>query len=122
MDIFKEQGIEMSQPTVKRRLDYAIEHIQLPEVEAARSQEVARLDSWVSVLGPAIAKGDEKAINTALKVVALKAKLLGLEAPRKVETTNSGPQPQFNVLMQQNGGNAEPPQYMDADVVHELEA
>lgn len=48
-----------------------------------RAFELARLDSWLSTLSDKIDSGDCKAIETALKIIERRHKLLGLDAPDK---------------------------------------
>lgn len=58
-------------------------------VETWREIEAQRLDRLQAAAWPAAAKGDLKAIETVLKVIAQRTKLLGLDAP--VRTELSGP-------------------------------
>ncbi|MFD7922531.1 hypothetical protein ACFV3R_25305 [Streptomyces sp. NPDC059740] len=58
-------------------------------VETWREIEAQRLDRLQAAAWPAAAKGDLKAIETVLKVIAQRCKLLGLDAP--VRTELSGP-------------------------------
>lgn len=52
-----------------------------------RSEEIARLDGMLKTLYPKAAKGDVAAIDRVLKIGERRAKLLGLEAPVRIETT-----------------------------------
>lgn len=53
--------------------------------QSARSDSIARLDDALKAISPAVQEGDTDAINTMLKIEAQRAKLLGLDAPTKVE-------------------------------------
>ena len=49
--------------------------------------EVDRLDRFLLGVFPAAESGDEKAIDAAMKIMARRAKLCGLDAPTKIEST-----------------------------------
>lgn len=55
--------------------------------EEVRQLEVERLDFMYTKLHPRIEKGDEKAINSALRIMDRRAKLLGLDMPAQIEVT-----------------------------------
>ena len=66
--------------------------IQEP-ADDVRAMELDRLDTFLFRLSGRIELGDTKAIDTALKVMDRRAKLMGLDAPTKVQaevTTNDG--------------------------------
>lgn len=67
-----------------------------------RQLELERLDRMMLAIWPLVVRGDLKSMNTALKIVAQRAKLLGLEAPQQHEVTGL------------NGGKIE----MEVDVLH----
>ena len=52
--------------------------------------EVQRLDAMLDRLWPKVENGDEKAVNTALRVMERRAKLLGLDSPTKQDLTSAG--------------------------------
>ena len=52
--------------------------------------EVERLNELFKSAYPKAKKGDEKSINSCLKIMERKAKLLGLDAPEKQEVDNKG--------------------------------
>lgn len=54
-------------------------------VEQTREIELQRLDGYLTRLQPRIQNGDTKAIDTALKIMDRRAKMLGLDAPTKVQ-------------------------------------
>jgi len=64
-----------------------LDKLATEELEQVRKLEVARLDRYLDALEPACEEGDAKAIATAIKVGERRAKLLGLDAPAKVEHT-----------------------------------
>jgi len=59
--------------------------------EKARMIELARLDRWMLALEPK--KSDPRTVDTLLRLSERRAKLLGLDAPQRLETTgaNGGP-------------------------------
>lgn len=90
--------------TIAERLGYASRGAASKDVcrafDAYRAEEEAVIETWREVEGqrldrlqaaawPAAAKGDLKAIETVLKVIAQRSKLLGLDMPIKTEV--SGP-------------------------------
>lgn len=64
-------------------------HEEEAAVETWREIESQRLDRLQAAAWPAAAKGDLKAIETVLKVIAQRSKLLGLDMPQRTEL--SGP-------------------------------
>ena len=58
--------------------------------EELRELEVARLDAMLLALWRRVQSGDEKAIDRALKIAERRAKLLGLDAPQRLE--QAGPE------------------------------
>jgi hypothetical protein len=61
--------------------------MRLPNSEATelRKLDTERLEDMFLSLGPAIRKGDAKAVDAGVRVLAHKAKLNGYEAPRSIE-------------------------------------
>lgn len=57
------------------------------ETEHIRAIELERLDSYLKAVTPAAELGEEKAIATALRIAERRARLLGLDAPTKVDGT-----------------------------------
>jgi hypothetical protein len=53
--------------------------------EELRALENARLDSYLSALGPSIELGDPKAIAVAVRISERRAKMAGLDAPIEVK-------------------------------------
>lgn len=82
-DIEKELGIPLA--TCQRYKQRALESIQIPTVETARKEELDRIDTIIATVWPAVESGDDKAINTYLKVSERRAKLLGLDKPIQIE-------------------------------------
>lgn len=50
-------------------------------------EELARLDQAEKSIWPGIMNGDDKAVNTLLKIMDFRSRLLGLQAPKKVDIT-----------------------------------
>lgn len=57
----------------------------------ALSLELERVDYVLRSLAPKVAKGDSKAATAYLRAMDRRAKLLGLDAPTRADTTVSGP-------------------------------
>ena len=53
--------------------------------QSIRSESLSRLDAALTAIWPQVRAGSEAAIATMLKIEAQRAKLLGLEAPARVE-------------------------------------
>jgi predicted transcriptional regulator len=82
-EIAAELGV--SQPTVSRRLaEAALEHVA-PVAEEYRLSQVYRLEMQLRRLDKAAANGDEKAISVITRIEALLSKIVGTEAPKKIE-------------------------------------
>lgn len=58
-----------------------------------RTVELARLDGMLHKLYPKASKGDVAAVDRVLKIGERRAKLLGLEAPVRIETTGRDGKP-----------------------------
>jgi hypothetical protein len=59
--------------------------------EATRQMELERLDRMLAALEQGITDGESDAITTALRISAQRCKLLGLDAPAKVEVNDTTP-------------------------------
>jgi DNA-binding CsgD family transcriptional regulator len=55
------------------------------QVPRVRQLELQRLDSMLTKLQPRINQGDDRAINSALKIGERRAKLMGLDAPLEID-------------------------------------
>ena len=55
--------------------------------QSIRSESLARLDTALTAIWPQVRKGEKGAVESMLKIEAHRAKLLGLEAPAKVDAT-----------------------------------
>lgn len=53
--------------------------------QSIRSESLARLDTALTAIWPQVRKGERGAVESMLKIEAQRAKLLGLDAPTKVE-------------------------------------
>lgn len=84
-DIEKELGIPYA--TCQRYKERALASIQLPTVDAARKEELDRLEAIIRAIWPAVESGDDKAIANYMKVSERRAKLLGLDRPIEVTQT-----------------------------------
>lgn len=61
--------------------------------DALRAEEVSRLDGMLLALWPKAAGGDVTAVDRVLKIGERRAKLLGIEAPVRIETTGKDGKP-----------------------------
>ncbi|MEZ0066692.1 hypothetical protein ABIA32_002704 [Streptacidiphilus sp. MAP12-20] len=71
---------------VRRALEKAVEKLAIP-LEAHRQLELDRLDAIQNALWDKVLDGDTKAIDTTLRLMDRRAKLLGLDAPQRHELT-----------------------------------
>ncbi|MBV6697450.1 hypothetical protein KV557_09970 [Kitasatospora aureofaciens] len=69
---------------VSRALQKAVTDLALP-LEEYRQLELDRLDAMQDALWPKVLDGDTRAIDTALRLMDRRAKLLGLDAPTRTE-------------------------------------
>lgn len=85
--ISKATGIARS--TVHDRIQSEISARVLPLADEVRKMELDRLDRWLAKLDAQIAKDQSVARNVevAVRVSERRAKLLGLDAPERVEAT-----------------------------------
>jgi hypothetical protein len=62
-------------------------------VEEHRQMDTARCEEMILGLQPGLRRGDPKTVEAAIKVLGHKSKLLGLEAPKRMEMTgkDNGP-------------------------------
>jgi len=70
--------------------------------ESVRQMELERLDKMLAALDRGICDGQADAITTALRISAQRCKLLGLDAPAKVEVTDTTPR----FILPENAGTA----------------
>lgn len=86
-EIGKKLGL--SHETVRRRLAAAIQDLVTPAAEEVRKIELERLDYYVTKLTKQIENGTQVArnIEVAMKVAERRSKLLGLDAPDKLDAT-----------------------------------
>ena len=58
--------------------------------EQVRELEIERLDRMLLALQPKIDAADTRAIDTALRLMERRARLLGLDAPQSIDVTSKG--------------------------------
>lgn len=75
----------LAESSAFRAVDRALTRTLLEPSEKVRRMECERLDDWLLKLAPAIERGEARSIEVALKVAERRAKLLGLDAPARVE-------------------------------------
>ncbi|TQF04770.1 hypothetical protein E6W39_24255 [Kitasatospora acidiphila] len=69
---------------VRRALQKAVQALAVP-MEEYRQLELDRLDKMQDALWPKVLEGDTKAVDTTLRLMDRRAKLLGLDAPTRTE-------------------------------------
>jgi hypothetical protein len=74
-------------PTAIKDVDAMLREYAEEPAEKVRSAEAARLDRLLLAHWPAAILGNLKATDTVLQIMARRAALLGLDAPRKVDIT-----------------------------------
>lgn len=78
-------GYNISKSTVLNRIQAEINAKVQPLAEELRQYEVDRLDRYLAALELRIQMGDEKAVNTAVRISESRRKLLGIDAPVQVD-------------------------------------
>ena len=73
--------------------------------ERARTLELRRCDRYLRALAPKIAGGDEGAINTALRIGARRARLLGLDLQRDPVQAPADPEAALAALTAATGSH-----------------
>lgn len=77
--------MHLSKSTVENRIKDAInERLDEPVAEVIK-MEIARYERYLDKLEPKIAEGDPQAINAAMKIGDRRARLLGLDAPTRID-------------------------------------
>jgi hypothetical protein len=72
-------------PMASRRIfQGAFAKAVIPKIEEVRSIESNRLDKITLILWPLVEQGDIKAIETVIKLMERRAKMLGLDAPTRI--------------------------------------
>lgn len=108
--IGEELGISTSaawnlvQRTISETRNYAVDHLRL--------LENARLDRALTAIWNKVLEGDDKALNSFLRISERRARLNGLDAPTKVQMSVS-------VRQEMEERLAELQQVIDAEVVEE---
>ena len=84
------RALDVGATTVQRDLDLALGELaaeQRAGAERLRVLELARLDAMHSALWPRVRAGDTDAIDRLLRIAERRSKLLGLDAPARVDIT-----------------------------------
>ena len=71
--------VQMGLDEVRQQIAAAVDNL--------RAEEVSRLDGMLAKIYPKASRGDVAAIDRVLKIGERRAKLLGIEAPMRIETT-----------------------------------
>jgi len=86
-EIAEELGRDTS--TVSRWISTELQHRVGVAVDELRAIEEARLDELWAALRPGVKAGDVGSINAAIRVIAERARICGLRAPVKIESTST---------------------------------
>lgn len=90
---YAEKGLTpLSKGSVERIINDALTDLResdLANIEAVRAMQLARLDAWLRAISTKVAEGNLKAIDRALKIEALRAKIVGTEAPKQLEVSGT---------------------------------
>lgn len=82
-----EAELNIPRATVARYRDKALDAIVLPTVDAARKEELDRLEKLMEAVWPTALTGDKDAIASYMKISERRAKLLGMDSPIQIEST-----------------------------------
>lgn len=74
---------------IQRALEVSLEE-QARDAEVLRQQELLRLDRIQAGVWPAAIAGDTKSADIALKIIDRRCRLLGLDAPTRLEVVSMG--------------------------------
>jgi len=77
----------ISAPAVSKRLRRYIESVQLESVSTLRAIELETLNQIQRSIFPDVLRGDLKAVDRLLRIIDLRAKLMGLYAPQEIQAT-----------------------------------
>jgi hypothetical protein len=92
-DRYTSQGLAaITKGSVERIINDTLTDLResdLSKIDAVRTMQLSRLDRALQAIGTKVAEGNLKAIDRMLKIEALRAKIAGTEAPKKLEVTGS---------------------------------
>jgi hypothetical protein len=84
---------DVRQQTVSKAILKYVRNLPALAADDLRRLEAERLDALSAALAPAIAKGDPRSIEAAVRISERRAKLLGLDAPNTHRITGPGDGP-----------------------------
>ena len=84
---------DVRQQTVSKAILKYVRNVPALAADDLRRLEAERLDALTAALAPAIAKGDPRSIEAAVRISERRAKLLGLDAPNTHRITGPGDGP-----------------------------
>src|SRR6202022_3617223 len=90
-EIARRSGV--SQQAVSKAVLKYVRNLPALAADDLRRLEAERLDALSAALAPAIAKGDPRSIEAAVRISERRAKLLGLDAPNTHRITGPGDGP-----------------------------
>jgi hypothetical protein len=90
---YKNEGLAGITPgSVEMLINGALEEWKARDasnVEAVRAMQLTRLDAMLAAISTEALKGNLKAVDRVLRLEALRAKIAGTEAPRRLEVSGS---------------------------------
>ena len=82
-------AISVVSTTLKRLMD-ELKALSAQEADAYRAYELTRLDNLFKSLQPKIEEGDVNAVNSAVRVIERRCKMLGIDAPQEIKIDDGG--------------------------------
>jgi hypothetical protein len=86
--------------TAHRVVTKALAERLVDGIDELRDIEVARLDALQAALWPKVERGDTRAVNTVVRIIDRRSRLLGLYTQRDIET------PLWGLIVPEAAGNA----------------
>ncbi|MCS5478727.1 hypothetical protein NYP18_03565 [Corynebacterium sp. YIM 101645] len=83
------EALDVSVGTAWADLDTALRDVPAEDVDTLRLVELERLDALQRAVWEAALSGDLQAVDRALKVIALRCRLMGLNAPERIDVGNT---------------------------------
>ena len=118
-ELLAAEGISLSPATVHRRVTAEIKSRVEPLVEEYIAMELDKLDVMETYLQPRVESGDDKAVNARLRIMERRAKLLGLDAPERLDMRLSAADTEINQWMPPTEDAPDDPDVIEGVVVDE---
>jgi hypothetical protein len=86
-------GYKISAQGAQKAYQRAIGREPALAVDEFRRLDVDRCEEWLLTLQPAIRRGESKSVEAGIRILVHRAKLLGLEAPKRLEMSGKDGKP-----------------------------